>query len=274
MDLLRLRQPEIQTKNNHLLCFVQLLLVLFCFWPGNSYPSDVHDPCCFVIDKLKNNNVVLLGTVHQRPAILGFISKLIPKLSDAGVTHIGLEIASDQQPNIDRFMKQESPLADIEIFPIIDCPEYRCLFEVIRNHGVETVALDLPFSMWESGYTRDNWIAKNISTIFDENPQAKIFVIVGSLHTLKKVEWLTRPHNARSYIRGYLSEYQPHLKVCSIAASIDNPSKQADSGKVSGKSRKPVALDAKDLDLDLTLLKILAIKPIPTHEAVDAVIVY
>jgi hypothetical protein len=56
-----------------------------------------HDPQSYILKKLKSHNIVFLGTKHKQPPILKFISDLIPRLHDSGVTHIGLEIESDQQ---------------------------------------------------------------------------------------------------------------------------------------------------------------------------------
>lgn len=67
--------------------------------------------------QIQNHDIVFLGTRQKQPPILEFISNLIPKLLESGVTHIGLEIASDQQEKIDRFMKTGKGLSDIEIHP-------------------------------------------------------------------------------------------------------------------------------------------------------------
>ena len=58
-----------------------------------------HNPQEYVIDKFQSNDLVFLGTRHKREPILQFISDLIPALHAAGVTHIGLEICSDEHPD-------------------------------------------------------------------------------------------------------------------------------------------------------------------------------
>jgi len=55
----------------------------------------------YILEKLKTHHIVLLGITHKKPAILKFLSGLIQALHDVGVTHIGLEIAFDQQARID-----------------------------------------------------------------------------------------------------------------------------------------------------------------------------
>lgn len=56
----------------------------------------------YILEKLKTHHIVFLGTTHRKQAILKFLSDLIPALHDAGVTHIGMEIAFDQQAKIDK----------------------------------------------------------------------------------------------------------------------------------------------------------------------------
>jgi len=55
-----------------------------------------HNPQSYILTKFQSQDIVFLGTRHKQPPILQFISDLIPKLHHTGVTHIGLEIASDK----------------------------------------------------------------------------------------------------------------------------------------------------------------------------------
>jgi uncharacterized iron-regulated protein len=150
-----------------------------------------HDSQSYVLSKLKSHDIVFLGTRHQQPPILEFISDLIPKLKESGVTHIGLEIASDQQDNINKFINIGNGLSDIQIHQQIDCPEYRNLFTVLRNIDPNKrsapIALDLPKSKYTESISRDEWMAKSIERIFKKNPNAKMLIIIGSNHILKKI---------------------------------------------------------------------------------------
>ena len=64
-----------------------------------------HNPKEYVPDKFQSHDLIMLGTRHKQETILKFISDLIPAMHNAGVTHIGLEICSDQQDKIDHFIK-------------------------------------------------------------------------------------------------------------------------------------------------------------------------
>jgi hypothetical protein len=63
-----------------------------------------HNPQSCVLSKFQTHGIVFLGTRHKQPPILNFISDPITVLHDSGVTHIGLEIESDQRGKIDQYM--------------------------------------------------------------------------------------------------------------------------------------------------------------------------
>lgn len=250
-------------------------MAIVCCWLvlGASSPLTTHEPSALLLDEIKNHDVLLLGTRHHSQPILDFISALLPKLSKAGVTHIGLEIESDQQIIMDRLIKQGRGLTNIDISPIIDCPAYRNLFTVIQAHNLKPIALDLPRSMWKSAFTRDQWMAELISKLFDRQPEAKMVVVVGNLHVIKKVEWINTNNN-ETFIRGYLTKYRPDLKIFSIAECNNYSDSQSGLYKFFKATTKPVALKTKGLDHKLKMLSILAAKPMTIHEAVDGLILY
>jgi len=232
-----------------------------------------HNPIPFVLDKAARHDVVMLGTTHQQDRILSFISDLIPRLSNSGVTHIGLEIASDQQNRLDRFMQTGKGLLDVRIFPGIDCPEYRRLIDTVRKSRLAPVALDLPKSMWNGNVTRDQWMAKRIAEIFQINDTAKLLVIVGNLHTLKQVDWIV-PTIRGQFARYYLDRILPKLRLYSVAASINESADQCDFQKRFGGDSQPVGIETIVFNGKLGLTRTLAAKPLRARTAVDAVIVF
>ena len=89
-----------------------ILLATLIVIPQNSQTADfsIHrNPRSYVLTKIQTHDIVFLGTRHKQPPILEFISELITELHNSGVTHIGLEIASDQQAKIDQHGYAESP---------------------------------------------------------------------------------------------------------------------------------------------------------------------
>ncbi len=82
-----------------------LLAIMLSGIPGLSFAQETIPPTNYIHSKLEQNNIVFLGTTHQTPEILGFIAELIPTLKMVGVTHVGLEIPSDQQTAIDTYIQ-------------------------------------------------------------------------------------------------------------------------------------------------------------------------
>jgi hypothetical protein len=85
-----------------LLSLTIILVMIFLFGSDDTFlhASDYtinRNPQAYILDKFQTLNLVLLGTRHKRQSVLELISGLIPNLRDAGGTHLGLEICSDQQ---------------------------------------------------------------------------------------------------------------------------------------------------------------------------------
>jgi hypothetical protein len=117
------------------------------------------DSQAYILDKFQSHNLILLGTRHKRQPILELISGLIPNLHDDGVTHLGLEICSDQQAQIDNFLQTGDCLSGIGIHSQTDCPDYRNLFVRLQtipdSRRPIVTALDLPKSMYRGEVSRE-----------------------------------------------------------------------------------------------------------------------
>ena len=77
------------------------------------------DTISYILEKFETNDIVFLGTSHKQPPILNFISNLIPELLHADVSHICLEIPSDQQRKINDFLRTGNGLSDIQIWRLL-----------------------------------------------------------------------------------------------------------------------------------------------------------
>ena len=238
------------------------------------------DPISYVLDKCKSHDVVLLGTRHKQPALLDLISRLLLKLGDAGVSYLGLEIASDQQPIIDRYIKEGTGLDEISLHYALDCPGTRNVLGIARNlsieNGVKVNALDLPPSFYQKNFNRDEWMARSICTIFDENPNAKALVIVGNLHTLKTIRWKHYIPHRHGFIPSYLYRLKPALRMSSICQCIKHAPLICDFCKNLGGKGKPAAIDCDDSfsGWKLGILEKVATESMKPHEVVDGVIVH
>ena len=234
-------------------------------------------PTEYLHSKLSNHDIVFLGTKHRQPRILNFIAELIPSLKELGVTHIGLEIPSDQQENIDTYMKTGNGLQDIQLHPQIDCPAYRNLFIVLRNSGGPApIALDLPKSEYKGDISRDEWMGLSLLKVLRDTPNAKILVVVGNLHTLKKLDWEERLGNKNLSIRQYILREKPSIKMWSVAQVIDETPAQCYFFQRYGSLPGAVALDVDDRyqGWRLGFTDLIAIVPAQCFELVDGVIVY
>jgi uncharacterized iron-regulated protein len=198
--------------------YSSLLITIFIIIPQTTKASD-HNlySQSYILNKLQSNDIVFLGTRHNQPPILKFISIIITELHNTGVTHIGLEIASDQQGKIEQFMKTGAGLNDLQIHSQIDCQEYRNLFKVIKdldpNKRPKLVGLDLPKSKYKKKISRDEWMAKMIAAVFDSNSNAKILVVVGNNHILKKLDLKDHVVNRHGSIRQYLSKNRGEFRI-------------------------------------------------------------
>ena len=234
-------------------------------------------PTEYLHSKLSNHDIVFLGTKHRQPRILNFIAKLIPSLKELGVTHIGFEIPSDQQENIDTYMETGNGLQDIQIVTQIDCPAYRNLFTVLRNSGDPApIALDLPKSEYKGNISRDEWMSMSLLKMLRGTPNAKILVVVGDLHTLKELNWEGRIKNRYLSIRQYIARERPSIKMWSVAQVIDEKPAQCDFFQRYNPLPDAVALDVDDRyrGWKLGFTDLIAIVPGQCFELVDGVIVY
>lgn len=259
------------------------LIAIFVIIPqyAKSAEYDLNkDPQSYVLNKLKTHDIVFLGTRHQQPVILSFISELIPALNKSKVTHIGLEIASDQQDNIEKVINTGAGLSDIRIHQQIDCPEYRNLFNILRNlkptKRPTPIAIDLPKSKYDESISRDEWMARSILEIFKKNQNAKILIIVGNNHILKKLNWQEHVPNPHRSIRQNLSEERSDLRIFSIGQIIgDSVYNCAFQEKFDGlDGAVAVDLDERFSGWKMGITQALAIKPAGVWELLDGVIVY
>ncbi|MGA2224776.1 MAG: hypothetical protein ABSH41_10075 [Syntrophobacteraceae bacterium] len=245
-----------------------------CAGCGPAASQKAVDPKSFFRSSISSHDVILLGAKHNQPSTSLFLIDILPVLAGFGVTHVGLEITSDQQPKIDNFLHTGSGLDEIEIFHAIDRPEYRRFLDSVRLCELKPVALDLPGSMWNTSYTRDEWMARTISGVFQQESRVKMLVIAGNLHTLKRVDWIN-PTKTDVFLPGYLSKYEPELKSLSVLSDYDDsPSQCCKVRKKYESFEKPLVLNAMGLDLRPGVLDIIAAKPLKVDQIADAVMIY
>jgi len=255
-------------------------IVLFVMFspPALSTAGDnLFPPAEYIHSKLQQNDIVFLGTTPKKPEMLSFIADRIPSLDGSGVSHVGLMIPSDQQEKIDVFMRTGVGLDDIKLPTQIDSPEYRHLFKVFRNSGGPVpVAIDLPSSMYNGTVSRDEWMARSLLIVLNRNPSSKILVIVGSLHTLKKLEREKHVPDKHLSIREYITRDRPSTRMWSVGQVIDGNPNACDFTRRFSSLPGAVALDLDDRyrGWQMGLTASMAIVPAECFELVDGLIVY
>jgi len=245
--------------------------------PAISVGSEPVPPIGYMQSKLANNDILFLGTRHKQPEILNFLNELIPTLNKLGVTHLGLEIPSDEQGNIDNFMATGSGLSDIRLHTQVDCPEYRNLFRVLKEaDGPEPVAIDLPYARYDEKISRDEWMAQSLLGVLQKNPSAKILVKVGNLHILKILQWQGQTASKHLSVREYIKRKRPGTKLFSVGQAIGESGQYCDFTKIFGPLPGAVAFDLgyqyKGWKFGIT--SDMAIEPAECFEIMDGLIVY
>ena len=260
-----------------LIRLICITVMLFSLALSAAAGDNLFPPADYIHSKLQQNDIVFLGTTHKKPAILNFIAELIPTLEKYGVSHVGLEIPSDQQEKIDVFMKTGNGLDDIKLHNQIDSPEYRQLFQMFRDSGGPIpVAIDLPSSMYDGIVSRDEWMARSLLIVLSRNQSAKILVIVGSLHTLKKLEWEKDVPDKHLSIREYIIRDRPSTRIWSVGQMIDGNPNECDFTREFSSLPGAVAMDLDDRyrGWQMGMTASIAIVPAECFELVDGLIVY
>jgi len=259
-------------KSPLILIVLIFLLAFIPIKPANSIvDNNSHTgAAAYVLSKFKSHDIVLLGTRHRQPRIKEFISSLIPSLQSAGVSHVCLEIPSDQQDNLD------NNLSEIQLWPQIDSPYYRSLLQALHDASLITVAIDLPETRFNQGISRDEYMAKMIAKIYEDNPDKKIIVILGNRHVLKKLDWKDHVPSQGKTIYQDLNEQFPGIRMFSIGQVIGYVPEECDFTRVYSEIDGIVAMDCTEqfAGWKIGILSVMAVKDMEVCDVLDGVLVY
>lgn len=160
-----------------------LMLISSSAWASS------YDP---ILESVTPGSITFIGESHKHIESVKLVKDLIDDAAMKGqCLTLALEINSNQQPVIDRVLTQGAPVSEIEILQAIDHPPMRRLIKRIaalkmRLPCLNVIAIDAGI---DSAHDRDEWMAKQLSELAGHTP---ILVLVGALHTLKKVDWLVK----------------------------------------------------------------------------------
>ena len=162
-------------------------LILFALMLSPSvYSKSNYNP---ILEGIKPHSITIIGETHKRPESFQFFQSIINDyLQKNKCLTVALEIASNQQSTIDQVIKGNAKVSDIEIAPPIDHPDFRILIgnlaEIQKyNNCFKLISVDAHIKLKSD---RDEWMAKEFTKQIGQMP---ILTLLGSLHTLKKVDW-------------------------------------------------------------------------------------
>jgi hypothetical protein len=94
-----------------------LLNMVFCTAvPAYTDPVyNGYDARSYVLGKCAASSILFIGTTHKQPVILSLVADILPDLARVGVTHLALEIATDQQGAVDAFFNDSGEASEIEL---------------------------------------------------------------------------------------------------------------------------------------------------------------
>ena len=147
----------------------------------------VYDP---ILAQIKPGTITIIGETHKKvESVHLFESLALATIQNHQCVVIGLEIASDQQTALDAVMQTRAAVDEIALWPALDHPAYRRMIEHFAEHKrqgqcIKVVAID---SGVNNPVDRDLWMALSLAEHAGNTP---VLVLLGALHTLKRVGWL------------------------------------------------------------------------------------
>lgn len=200
---------------------MRFFIITVLLLSSQTYAESSYRP---ILDGIQSHSITIIGETHKRPESIQFFQSLINNyLQKNKCLIVALEIASNQQNTIYQVIKGHAKVSDIEISPPIDHPDFRILIANLaeiqkHNDCLKLIAVDADIKLKSN---RDEWMSKEFVKLVGETP---ILALLGSLHTLKKVDWNPEIGKESPYVaeilieRGYDVRTYPQIwndRVCS-----------------------------------------------------------
>lgn len=167
------------------------------------YAESIYNP---ILKGIKPHSITIIGETHKRPESFQFFQSIVNSyLQNNKCLTVALEITSNQQSAIDQVIQGNAKVSDIEVAPPIDHPDFRILIENLAeiqkyNNCFKLIAVDADIKLKTD---RDGWMAKELTKQIGQTP---ILALLGSLHTLKKVDWNPEIAKKSPYLAEILAE--------------------------------------------------------------------
>ena len=181
-----------------------------------NHPYKAEDPSSYLVEKARQNRLILFGTHHKNNGIHTLIINTLPDLvSKAGVDTLFVEIPFSQQPVIDRFLRGEARVDEIQISDIIASKSFCEILLKARDLKMNIVAID---KKNPSPLSRDEWMALHVGNYLQEHPDSKGLIKVGERHVLKDIQWV---HTNEPSLADHLIMFTP-FSVMTWPEATDN----------------------------------------------------
>ncbi len=146
----------------------------------------------FIVQQSQSTQLVIINESHYRPEHRLFTAELLESLYDKGYRYLALEaIFSNQKSDFTRYPENQYYLGDTTIlkrgFPLMKAcsgtyvkePQFGNMIRRAISIGYSIIGYE------ENGQDRELNQAKNISKIFNRDPQAKVVVHCGYSHLIE-----------------------------------------------------------------------------------------
>ena len=136
------------------------------------------------------HSITFISETHRHIESVEFIEGLVSEfVRQNKCLTVALEIDDVQQPAMNRVLTEGAAVSNIDIPSMIDHLPMRQMITHMavwkkNSSCLNVVAIDTGI---DTPYDRDQWMAKRLSELAGDTP---VLVLLGSLHTIKKVDWL------------------------------------------------------------------------------------
>jgi uncharacterized iron-regulated protein len=183
-----------QLKSFFLFCFMMICTISY------HVIAAVNDP---ILKAIKPSTITIVGETHQQKESIKLFQSLVTNyLKQNRCLIVALEIASNQQSVIDLVAQNRATASDIKIPSMIDHPPFRKMIDdlaALKHKGacLKLLAIDAGDNI---NTNRDAWMALKLADHVGKTPT---LMLLGGLHTMKKVDWdlsMTHPSPSVSEI--------------------------------------------------------------------------
>jgi hypothetical protein len=202
-----------------------LCCLIFFLLPLRSWGSPAHPELApittAILTPCGNCQVLVLGETHQKPESPVLFIDLVTHLIAKGErVLVGLEVSADQQDALDAVMVGNRTPEGIA-HPIIDSPAFQNLLvelsALYQTQGafITIAAIDAR----DHERVRDAAMARHIRTHLASGPFDRIVVLVGNLHTIRKMHWAEDAGSQTPFLAERLVE--AGVQVTSVMQDLD-----------------------------------------------------